>query len=199
MDFKDSMKSLISDILQWTPHMDDQKQDDQQDPIHNSSVPIQNVTLKTCRERWTIETGGERGSVRPILAAQHDDDDDDDEKEHSLSAWIGPMKDGEHGEHLLDNITIITKKWVTSSDVDFYRCSLSLTKLNSSCPHCLEYTKLIHCREVRTPSQKIRGALGIILNCIRWWIFISEDLETMDHSYIAITFRYSLTRSGSTC
>ena len=47
--------------------------DEQLEPIYNSSVPIQNIALKTSRERWTIETGGERGSGRPVLAAWHDD------------------------------------------------------------------------------------------------------------------------------
>ena len=42
--------------------MDEQKQDDQLKPIYNSSVPIQEVTLKTCREQWTIEKGIGRGS-----------------------------------------------------------------------------------------------------------------------------------------
>ena len=46
-------------------------------------MPIQDVTWKTSRERWTIETGGERGSGRPVQAARHDDDDDDDDGENS--------------------------------------------------------------------------------------------------------------------
>ena len=54
--------------------MDGQRQDDQQEPIYNSSVPIQDVALKTYPERWTIETRGERGSGRSVLAARHDDD-----------------------------------------------------------------------------------------------------------------------------
>ena len=41
--------------------MDKQKQDDQVEPIYNSSVPIQDVAWKTYRERWTIEMGDERG------------------------------------------------------------------------------------------------------------------------------------------
>ena len=49
---------------------------DQLEAIYNSSVPIQYVTWRTSRERWTIETGGERGSGRSVLGAQHDDDDD---------------------------------------------------------------------------------------------------------------------------
>ena len=60
------------------PHMDEQRQNDQLEPTYNSSVPIQDVALKTDRGRWTIETGGGRGSGRSMLAAQHDDDDDDD-------------------------------------------------------------------------------------------------------------------------
>ena len=56
--------------------MDEQRQDDQLEPVYNSSVPIQDVALKTYLEQWTIETGGKRGSGRSILLAQHDEDDD---------------------------------------------------------------------------------------------------------------------------
>ena len=44
--------------------------------LKNCSVSIQDVALKTYRMRWTIETGGERGSGRSILATRYDDDDD---------------------------------------------------------------------------------------------------------------------------
>ena len=57
--------------------MDEQKQDDQLEPIYNNSMPIQDIAWKTSRERWTIETSVERGSGRSMLAAQHDDDDDE--------------------------------------------------------------------------------------------------------------------------
>ena len=57
--------------------MDEQRQDDHLEPIYNSSVPIQDVALKTYREQWMIETGGERGSARSVLSAQNDDGDDD--------------------------------------------------------------------------------------------------------------------------
>ena len=55
--------------------MDKQKQDDQLEPKYNSSVPIQDVALKTSREQWMIEMGGKRGSGRSVLAVRHDDDD----------------------------------------------------------------------------------------------------------------------------
>ena len=42
-------------------HMDKQSQDDQLESTQNSSVPIQDVILKTYRKRWTIETGGGEG------------------------------------------------------------------------------------------------------------------------------------------
>ena len=48
-------------------HMDERRQDDQPESLHNSFVPIQDVAWKTSRKRWTIEKGW--------LAAQHDDDD----------------------------------------------------------------------------------------------------------------------------
>ena len=54
-------------------YMDEQRLGDQLEPIYNSSVPIQDIAWKTSRERWTIETGGERGVERSVLAAQHDD------------------------------------------------------------------------------------------------------------------------------
>ena len=52
--------------------MDEQRQDDQLEPICNSSVPIQDVALKTYQKRWTIEKVGSRGSGRSVLTARHD-------------------------------------------------------------------------------------------------------------------------------
>ena len=49
--------------------MEELRQEDQLDTIYNSSVLKQDIALKTSRERWTIETGGERGSGRSVLAA----------------------------------------------------------------------------------------------------------------------------------
>ena len=57
--------------------MDEQRQDDQLEPVYNSSVPIQDIALKTSREWWTIDTGGDRRSGRSVLAVRHDDEDDD--------------------------------------------------------------------------------------------------------------------------
>ena len=59
--------------------MEKQNQDDQLEPIYHSSVPMQYLAWKNSREQWTIETGGERGSGRSVLAVRHDDDDDDDD------------------------------------------------------------------------------------------------------------------------
>ena len=47
------------------------------EPIYNSSVPMQDIALKTSREQWTMEVGGERGSGISVLTTRHDDDDDD--------------------------------------------------------------------------------------------------------------------------
>ena len=55
--------------------MDEQRLDYQLEPTYNSSVLIQDIALKTCRERWTIEKRGGRVLGRSALAAQHDDDD----------------------------------------------------------------------------------------------------------------------------
>ena len=49
-------------------HIDEQKQDDQLEPIYNNSVLIQDITRKTSRERWPIEMGSVRGSERYVLA-----------------------------------------------------------------------------------------------------------------------------------
>ena len=55
--------------------MDEQRQEDQLEPTYNSSVPIQDVALKTYKKQWTIEKGGDRGSGRSVRMARHDDDD----------------------------------------------------------------------------------------------------------------------------
>ena len=64
--------------------MDKQRQDDQLEPTYNSGMSIRNIVLKTYREQWMIETGGERGSGRSVLAAQHDDD------EYLITPTFGP-------------------------------------------------------------------------------------------------------------
>ena len=53
--------------------MDKQRQNDQLEPIYNSSVPIQDIALKTSLEQKMIVIGGKRGSGRSVLAARHDD------------------------------------------------------------------------------------------------------------------------------
>ena len=60
-----------------TPHMAEEKQDDQLEHTCSSYVRIRDVVLKTCQWRWTIGRSGERGSGISVPAAPHDDDDDD--------------------------------------------------------------------------------------------------------------------------
>ena len=69
-----SRNEFISDLC-GPLHMDEQKQEDQLEPTYNSSVPIQDVALKICREQWTIEKGSEKGSGKSVLTARHNDDD----------------------------------------------------------------------------------------------------------------------------
>ena len=67
-----SRDELISGVLLWTPSHGRAKAG-----RYNSSVPIQDVALKTYRKRWMIGKGGRKGSVISVLMARHDDDDDD--------------------------------------------------------------------------------------------------------------------------
>ena len=55
-------------------HMDEQRQDNQLEPRYSSSVLIQGVNLRTCREQWMIGRGGMRGSEISVLIARRDDD-----------------------------------------------------------------------------------------------------------------------------
>ena len=41
---------------------------------YNSAVRTQDVVWKTCRNRWTIGTNGERVSGKSVLAICHDED-----------------------------------------------------------------------------------------------------------------------------
>ena len=74
--------------------MDEQRQDDQLEPTYSCSVLIRDVALKTCRKRWTIGIGGERGSGISMLIARHDDDDDDDDARDVMIIVVG----NEHGD-----------------------------------------------------------------------------------------------------
>ncbi len=67
--------------------MDEQRLDNQFEPTDNSSVPIRDVTLKTCQKQWTIGSGGERGSGISVLIARHDDVDDD-EFQKLIEVWL---------------------------------------------------------------------------------------------------------------
>ena len=71
-----SKDELTSDVLLWTAHMAEQKQDDQLEHTYSSYVRIRDVVLKSCQRRWTIGKSGERVSGISVLAARHDDDDD---------------------------------------------------------------------------------------------------------------------------
>ena len=73
-----SKDELISDVLLWTPHMANQKQDDQLEHTYSSYVRTRDVTLKTSQKRWMIGRSSERGSGISVLAGRHDDDNDDD-------------------------------------------------------------------------------------------------------------------------
>ena len=87
-----SKDELISDVLLWTLHMDEQRQDVQFEPTYSCSMPIRDVAPKICQKQWTIGRGGERGSGRSVLAARHDDNDDDEVDGCTTSydiVWIG--------------------------------------------------------------------------------------------------------------
>ena len=73
--------------------MDEQRQEDHLEPIYNSSQPIEDVALKTYWERWTIETGGRRGSGSSVLVVRNDDDDDDDDDEKCKKRKEGKKKE----------------------------------------------------------------------------------------------------------
>ena len=62
-----------------TLHMDEQRQESQNEPTYSNSVSIQDVVLKICRKQWMIGRGGEKVSGISVLMVWHEDDDDDDE------------------------------------------------------------------------------------------------------------------------
>ena len=55
-------------------YMDVQRQDDQLKPTYSSSVPIRDLTLRTCQKQWMIGKGGERGSGISMQIVRHDDE-----------------------------------------------------------------------------------------------------------------------------
>ena len=105
--------------------MDKQRQDDQLKPIYSSSVPIQDVVLKTSREWWTLEMGGERGSGRFWLAAQNYNDDDDD----AMSFKV------------LDQLCNLTPVW-KCVEIPFVSCLKNLKRVTFII--CLHTKQLFH-------------------------------------------------------
>ena len=72
-----SRDELISDVLLWSPHMAEQKQDDQHEHTFSNYVRIQDIVQKACQRRLTIGKSVERGSGISVIPARHHDDDDD--------------------------------------------------------------------------------------------------------------------------
>ena len=70
-----SRDELIRDVLLWTPHMAEQKQDDQLEHTYSSYVRIRDVAPKTSQRRWKIGRSGERELGISVLVARHDNDD----------------------------------------------------------------------------------------------------------------------------
>ena len=68
-----SKDELISDVLLWTPSHGRAKAGR---PARTYKQQLYADT-EYSHERWTIKTGGGRGSGRSVLVALHDDDDDD--------------------------------------------------------------------------------------------------------------------------
>ena len=58
-----------------SPHIAEQKQDDQREHTYSSYVRIRDVALKSCLRRWTIWRSDERGAGISVLAIRHDCDD----------------------------------------------------------------------------------------------------------------------------
>ena len=72
-------------------HTNEKVLDNQLEHIYNSSVRIQDVAWKTCREQLTKGTGGERGPGKSVLVARHDDDDDDITWSKQFKPWKVPV------------------------------------------------------------------------------------------------------------
>ena len=65
---------LISDIFLWTPSHKWAKAGWPARAYIQQLCADTGLALKTYRERWMIETGGERGSGISVLVARHDND-----------------------------------------------------------------------------------------------------------------------------
>ena len=90
-------------------HIDEQRQDDQLEPTHCSSVPIHDVALKTCRKQWKIEKGGGKGSGISVLMMRHDDDDEDDETKSNKCLHPNQILDKSFLEDFLNNFFFMLK------------------------------------------------------------------------------------------
>ena len=68
-----SKNELISDVLLWTP-LHKRKKVGRPVITYLKELCIDDTGWKICRERWTIEMNGEKGSGKSVLTARHDDE-----------------------------------------------------------------------------------------------------------------------------
>ena len=91
----------------------------------------------------------------------------------------------------------LKKRFIMIDSWLFIKCVLNAVILRSrllSYPRSLEYADCISCIEVTPPKA---GVMYTTLNYTWWWGSCSGDLGNMKFHFLAITPRFSLTRSGS--
>ena len=90
-------------------------------------MPIQDIVWKTFRERWAIETGGERGSGRSVLAAWHDDNVFFRESE--CSNWFSNGKSSRKKSNFYS--------WTREVDIVYVALTITLgnSRLKTLCNH----------------------------------------------------------------
>ena len=117
-------------------HSDEQRQDDHLEPTFNSSVPKQDIALKTYRKRWTIEKGDGRWSGRYKLMVRPDDDDDDLLFFYQVTKKQPNIQSRDHGFTPTEG-TVLPVLFLSHADIS--SCPLRRRTLSQKLPPLLGY------------------------------------------------------------
>ena len=161
--------------------MDEQRQDDQLEPIYSSSVPIQDIALKTCQKQWTIEKGGEKESNSSIFTQLNGFQYS---KWLNISIW--------HIDGTLTGTTTLGQ-WTWSNGSEGYSTFLKAPELDSH--HQMVWYHIQNICWMGGSYLLCRGGIFYSLNRLGWSYYLlgnNVQLDEFANHYLTIGIHFNM-------